>query len=295
MAKKKSNYIPVLITIAIVIAAVYFVPKFLNKTECKVDSDCGTDKVCTMDGKCVTPEIVDERKRDNLCPDNTYPTGAYDPDCPMYCPASFERKGGVTMCCMDKDMQLTIDCDTEIPINLFTDVTFGIPSQKPAQEWYDKLKNRQAMISFVPKGATKVYNYKNLPMSMSIAVTTGSPISGSTGYLVWLSSITVKSKTTSSAEPIMTNLWSSCKTVSGKSCIGKDGGATVSGTLPSAWAIIGIQPDSISIDEYLASFSYCGIAVPETLGVPQQCPSAMEYDLSVAKSDFSFSINVGLG
>jgi len=293
---KDNKLIGFLVLVAIVIAIFYFLP-MLKKPECKFDSDCNEGYVCSMDGKCILPDIVNQRQRDNYCADNSYPKGAYDPDCPRYCPAAFERAGGVTMCCLNDEQTITIDCETGIPINLFPEVTFGIPEQRPEQKWYDMVSGLQAMVSFVPKGGSKQFEYHDQPVTMSISITTGKAAEGSNGYRVWLSNVQTKSKSTSLIEPVFTSEWNNCQIADGSPCIGSAGAFELGGesTVPSVWVIDSIDVSSITPDEYSFQLSYCGLALPESLGIPEECPVPLEYDLDIGESELSFSVSVGLG
>ena len=291
---KDNRLIGILVLVAIVVAIFYFLP-MLKGPECNFDSDCQEGYVCSMDGNCILPEIVNERTRDNFCADNTYPKGNYDPDCPKYCPAEFERKGGITMCCLNDELTISIDCETGIPLNLFPEVTFGIPEQRPAQEWYDMVSGLQAMVSFVPKGENKQFEYHDQPVTMSVSVTTGKPAEGSNGYRIWLSNVETKSKTTTYIEPIFTSAWNNCQVENGNPCIGKNGAFDLGGeaTVPSVWSI-DAHPSNINPDDYSFKLSYCGIALPESLGIPEQCPAPLEYDLTIGESVLSFSVSVGI-
>ena len=290
-----NRLIGLIVLVAIVVGIFYFLPK-LKGPECKVDTDCPEGQVCSMEGKCIPLDIVNERERDNFCPDNDYPKGAYDPDCPRYCPAYFEREGSVTLCCQNKEMTMTVDCETGVPINLFPEVTFGIPEQRPAQAWYDMVSGLQALVSFVPSGGDKSFVFHNLPATPSISVTTGPLAKQSTGYKIWLSSISVKSKITTNAEPQFTTAWANCKTGALKNCIGMDGAVVMGGgaTLPSAWVTNSIDIESIAIDGYEMVINYCGIALPESLQIPQQC-AVMKYDMDVDEAELSFEISAGIG
>jgi len=293
----KNKIIPLVVVIALVIAIFYFIPK----GGCKFDSECQEGYVCNTEGKCVLPEIVDDRSRDNFCADNDYPDGMYDPDCPRYCPASFERTGSMTMCCYEDnkeegDMGISVDCETKMPINLFPEVTFGIPEQRPSTVWYNKVGVLQAMISFVPKGPDKSFKYVDLGVGVTTSITTGAPAEGSNGYRIWLNSITIKSLTSGAVESVFQNSWNNCQVSGGTPCIGKSGYVDVpanKNTYPSPWAvqISKANIDSIPVDNYEMRMNYCGVALPESLGTPQICHDLV-YNIDIGESELDFQVSV---
>ncbi len=299
---KDNKIIGFLVLVAIVIAIFYFLP-MLRKPECKFDSDCNEGYVCSMDGKCILADIVDERTRDDFCPDNDYPKGMYDPDCPRYCPAPFERTGSMTMCCYEDsgedEMAISVDCDTGVPLNLFPEVVFGIPEQRPAQEWYDMVGGLQALVSFVPGDTSdKSFKYVDRDVGIVPSITTGAAPEGASGYIVWLDSITVKSKADSSIEPVFQGAWNACLDGEGNACIGKAAHVLVpanKNTYPSPWGIQ-VPKESVSnilIGNYLIELKYCGTAYPETLQIPQICDT-LKYSMSLGESilDFHVSANI---
>ena len=296
---KDNRIIGLIVVIAIVVGIFYLLP-MLKPSGCKFDSDCQEGYVCNTEGKCVLPEIVNERTRDNFCADNEYPDGMYDPDCPSYCPASFERTGSMTMCCYEDsgeyEMAISVDCDTDVPLNLFPEVTFGIPEQRPSQAWYDQV---QAIISFVPETSAQNFKYVDKDVGITTSITTGATPTGASGYLVWLDSITVKSKTSGVTETVFQSAWNNCKITGGIiPCVGKAASIQIpstQNTWPSAWGIKVPKEsvNSVIVGNYIMDLKYCGTLYPETLQIPVECYS-LKYNIDVGESVLSFSVSAGI-
>ncbi len=291
----KQNKTTMIVMAAIVIGIIWFVTTM--EQECVTDDDCSGDLVCNMDGECA--DFIPVKVRDNVCPDNIAGWGYYDADCPAYCPLPQEIEGrasGARVCCSEtygEDLYLMVDCDTREPTNLFPEVTFDIPEQRPPQTWYDDL------LMAVFKFGEQPYKKFTGNIHMAVSITTGDAPLGASSYDVYLDSTpTVKTNPGGVAEPRFTAVWASC-TILGNSCTGSAGKVNVAEGLTdqTAWMTDPVVAENYLPAEYgtyLATFSYAGDEQPPVEGISTSHPSDMEYDLIIGSDVLDFSISVGL-
>lgn len=285
---KQRNKTTTGIIVLIAIVAIWFL--FLRGPECITDQDCPIGEVCSFDGKCVAYDPV--IKRDNICPDNTYPIGAYDPDCPYFCPFPTERTGGGRICCGEPNGPdaiygyISVDCNTRVPNNLFPEVTFTIPEQKPAQEWFD-------LMAVVIWGAEPAKAFTG-PVWMTADATAGVSPLGATGHEVWLDvNPTIKTDPGGVTEPIFYNAWNDCRMPDLSSCIGPTGTLTIPEGQTSSWISEIVNADDIAHDLYQVVFSFCGDEYPSVEGIPSECPTDIAYSMEVGPSGLDFWLDIG--
>lgn len=287
MPKKKKN--KSIIIIAIIILLILFIFIFLfyfrghiPTGECESDIDCPVGQICTINNNCIS--IQTNLETDNICSDNSYGYGEYDPDCPAYCPPSLS--GQARFCCYVEHGEISVDCLTGSPLNINSNIAFLKPEQKPDQKWYNRL---QSVISFTPEDKPKEYIYISDKVKNLINIPVGAAPGAALGYKVWLSSVTI-----SPSLPYLEGKWKECK-IGQIPCISKDGEREIKSNKiqHSAWVTPELDLNYIEDGIYTITYKYCAQPYPIST-IEERCYESI-YILEKGKETFDLSIQVSQG